>query len=100
NHAAFEHLKRQFFEHSVERIYLALVEGEPDAPAGRIESHLVEHADGSVHTTRIHSKGQEAVTDYETVERRGGKAGQPRRSLLRVTLQTGRKHQIRAHLSE
>ena len=94
NHAAYESLKRQFFEHSVRRTYDALVHGVPTPVRGRIESFLIERADGTVHSTREHGTGQCAITDYETVWRTGGV------SLLRVTLLTGRKHQIRVHLSE
>jgi 23S rRNA-/tRNA-specific pseudouridylate synthase len=94
NHAAYRHLKEQFFQHSVERIYHAVVQGVPPEPRGTIESWLVEWADGSVHTTRRHGHGQHAATKYQVV-RQGGE-----RALLRVELLTGRKHQIRAHLSE
>lgn len=94
NHGAYVSLKRQFFEHSVKRIYFALIAGAIDPLAGRIESRLVELPDGSVHSTRVSGKGERAVTHYKTVRRNA------RYSLLRVMLETGRKHQIRAHLSE
>lgn len=93
NHEAFESLKRQFFEHSVERIYMAVVRGVPNPAGGRIESRLLELSDGRVVTTRNPAKGQLAVTDYKVLRSGGGM------SLLQVTLQTGRKHQIRAHFA-
>ena len=93
-HDAYLSLKHQFFEHTVERVYTAVVQGVPNPAKGRIESRLVERADGTVYSTRRPGEGEPAVTDYEVVETRGG------RSLVRVTLHTGRKHQIRAHLSE
>jgi 23S rRNA pseudouridine1911/1915/1917 synthase len=93
-HDAYLSLKRQFFEHSVERVYTAVVHGAPTPPAGRVESRLVERADGTVYSTRRPGEGERAVTDYEVVGRGKG------RSLVRVTLHTGRKHQIRVHLSE
>lgn len=93
NREAFESLKAQFFHHTVERQYLAVVEGIPAHRARRIESHLLEQRDGRVHSVDA-SRGQHAVTHYELVE--AGNA----RAMLRVTLHTGRKHQIRAHLSE
>ena len=94
NDRAYRSLKAQFFHHSVERVYEAVVHGVPEPRKGRIESRLVEYVDGSVHSTRHRAKGQIAVTDYEVVEALEGRA------VLRVRLETGRKHQIRAHLSE
>jgi RluA family pseudouridine synthase len=92
NHAAFRSLKNQFFHHTVLREYHAIVHGSPNPPAGRIESHLVERADGTVHPTRQHGKGELAITHYQTVRT------EKKISLLRIRLETGRKHQIRVHL--
>lgn len=99
NHEAYESLKSQFFHHTVEREYEAVVRGRVKPRAGRIESNLVERADGSVHSTRQADAGQQAVTDYKVVQALPPVGRHPR-TLLRVTLQTGRKHQIRVHLSE
>ena len=93
-HEAYRSLKQQFFDHTVQRVYTAVLEGVPTPRAGRIESRLVERADGTVYSTRRRGEGVSAVTDYEVVDVRGA------RSLVRVTLHTGRKHQIRVHLSE
>ena len=87
-------LKTRFFHHDVERVYHAVIRGRLNPPTGRIESRLVERTDGTVHSTKQFGKGEPAVTLYETIRNVG------RLSLLRVTLQTGRKHQIRVHLSE
>lgn len=91
---AYQSLKTQLFKHSMGREYLALVHGTPDPREGRIESRLVEQTDGVVHSTRQIGKGEMAITRYETLNTRDGK------SLLKVWLETGRKHQIRVHLSE
>jgi 23S rRNA pseudouridine1911/1915/1917 synthase len=93
---AYRSLKRQFFEHSVERVYTAVAEGVPRPDRGRVESILRERADGTVYSLRrgSHGKGERAETEYETLAVNGGRA------LVRVTLHTGRKHQIRVHLSE
>jgi 23S rRNA pseudouridine1911/1915/1917 synthase len=94
NQRAFASLKRQFFRHTVTRIYRAIVMPPPQAAKGRIESSLVERADGTVHSTRAANRGQRALTDF-VVEKADREM-----ALLRVILHTGRKHQIRAHLSE
>src|SRR5688500_9527122 len=94
NHAAYRSLKRQFVDHTVERVYTAVVEGVPSPRSGRIESRLLERADGTVYSTHRPGQGEHAATEYEVVEERSGRAE------LRVKLHTGRKHQIRVHLSE
>ncbi len=94
NPAAFRSLKSQFFEHSVLRVYHAIVSGAPNPQSGRIESRLVELPDGKVKSTRRAKAGERAISDYETIESLGQIA------LVRVTLETGKKHQIRVHLSE
>ena len=93
-HDAYLSLKRQLFERSVERVYTAVVTGVPKPPNGRFESRLVERADGTVYSTRRPGEGERAVSEYEVLDQHDGRA------LVRVTLQTGRKHQIRVHLSE
>jgi len=92
--AAYRSLKSQFFDHTVLREYTAIIHGVLNPRAGKIDSRLLERADGTMHSTSVHAKGQRAVTDYETVRFENGL------SLLRLRLFTGRKHQIRVHLSE
>lgn len=78
-----------FREHAVTREYLALVAGRPSPSAGRIESQLREQ-DGMVRV--VERGGQIAITDYETLERRG------RLTLVCCRLATGRRNQIRVHM--
>ena len=68
--------------------------GHLTPPEGRLESRLVEGADGIVRLTRHSGKGQLAITDYVTI------ASDQLGSILRLTLRTGRKHQIRSQLAE
>ena len=94
NHEAFRALKQQFFEHTVDRIYMAVVHGKLNPARGQIESRLVELPDGSVRSTKRPDAGERAISEYQVI-RTSGEV-----SLVRVTLLTGRKHQIRVHLSE
>ena len=94
NDAAYQSLKTQFFHHTVTREYRAVVHGKPSPPSGRIDSRLIERADGTVRSTSEHARGQRAISDYEVIR------SEKKLSLVRVILQTGRKHQIRVHLAE
>ena len=78
-----------FRRHEIERDYLALVTGRPTPTAGRIESQLRE-VDGVMRV--VEHGGQSAVTDYESLARRG------RFTLVRCRLATGRRNQIRVHM--
>lgn len=92
NHNAYLSLKKQFFEHSVRREYSAIVHGVPKEASGRIESRLVERADGTVHATRQSGKGEIAISHYQVIKAEG------KRAFVKVILETGKKHQIRVHL--
>jgi len=90
---AREGLMSQLAAHSVERAYLAVVEGEPPARARYETLHGRHPTDRKRFTGRV-VRGKRAVTDVEVLERLGGAA------LVRCRLETGRTHQIRVHLSE
>lgn len=94
NERAFSALKMQFANKTAGRVYQAIVAGIPTPKKGTIESKLVELADGTVKSTRHRDYGDEARTHYSVLESRR------EHSLLRVELDTGRKHQIRVHLAE
>ena len=89
---AQEVLKNQLHTEDFKRVYLAVCEGVPDPPAGTIDAPLGPRP-GSLMEQMVRPDGKSARTRYETVDARNG------RTLLRLELDTGRTHQIRAHMA-
>lgn len=84
-------LSKQVKDKSLKRTYLAIVEGIPpkkgiiDAPIGRTSDSII--------TRQIdYINGQHAITNYKTIITRNTN------SLVELTLETGRTHQIRVHM--
>ena len=74
--------------------YYAITEGTPEIRSGTIDNFLREDDFKRVYSvSKNHPEAQHAVTHYEVLRENGGYA------LLEVTLETGRKNQIRVHLS-
>jgi RluA family pseudouridine synthase len=91
---AREALKEQFAAHSADRIYIAVIEGTLPQGRGSFRSHLLERRDLRMVSVKAHRDAKHAITHYRTIEKNA------KYSMLEVMLETGRKNQIRAHLSE
>lgn len=78
-----------------ERVYVAVVERAVNPPSGEITSYLRENtANRVVFSSQEGDDGKYAVTHYETIK------STPLYSLLKLSLRTGRKNQIRVHLQD
>jgi 23S rRNA pseudouridine1911/1915/1917 synthase len=94
NEFAMTFLAKQFFEHTIERTYYALVWGELKQPKGTIHAHVGRSMKDrkiiDVYPNGDH--GKDAITHYELIE------SFKNVSLIKCNLETGRTHQIRAHM--
>jgi 23S rRNA pseudouridine1911/1915/1917 synthase len=91
---AHEGLARQFQAHSIERRYLAVVNGVPMAPEGKVDAPLAR----SVHDRKKiaivgEGRGKRAVTHWKRLSVGRDSA------LVECRLETGRTHQVRVHMA-
>lgn len=92
--AAYEWLVRQFKTRKVQKSYLALVDGTPPTPTGRIETRIGR--DEKIRqrmAVAYGEKGRKAVTEYFTRQNFAN------HTLVEADLLTGRTHQIRVHMA-
>ena len=89
-----DRLQVLFAAHDIERVYVAIVHGKLREPSGTVRSYLAEDRNLRVRSVADAAEGKEAITHYRTV------ASGRRYSMLEVTLETGRRNQIRVHLAE
>lgn len=89
---AYTALKRAFRDREVDKTYHAAVQGHPDPLVGTIDAPIGRHP-GHSWKFAVTRDGRPSITHYETLEafRRG--------SLLEISLETGRTHQIRVHMA-
>jgi 23S rRNA pseudouridine1911/1915/1917 synthase len=83
-----------FEQHDVEREYFAILEGRLAADRGTWKSYLKELPTLNVETVHNINEGKEAITHFKVLRRSA------KYSYLSITLETGRKHQIRVHCKD
>lgn len=92
--AMYEHLKKQFQEHTLQKQYTVLVHGKFSRDTGEIRLNIARSAkDYTKMAARPNDTGKTAVTKYEVLKQ------YERYTLLAVDIETGRTHQIRVHMS-
>jgi len=97
NDLAHRNLAEQFSSRRVHKTYLALVHGWPKRDRGTINAEISRDVQRRTRMTTRRSGGREAVSHYEVREKFESPYG--KFALLAVTIETGRTHQIRVHLS-
>lgn len=76
------------------REYIAIVEGKPNKKKDTVKSYLAETKTLQVYSTDDQKKGRLAITEYEMLE------SNKSYSLVKINIKTGRKNQIRVHMSD
>lgn len=93
NNRAHQSLARQLKDHSMRRVYEAIVEGIIKEDRGVIDAPIGRHPADRKKMAVTPGKGKEAVTHFEVLERLKGA------TYVRLRLETGRTHQIRVHMA-
>lgn len=96
NEESLDILLNKFKQHEIEKHYLAWVYGIPKYESKRIEAYLFkDNKKAQVYISDIPKKGyQKIITSYKVLEKRKDNT-----SILDVEIETGKTHQIRAHLA-
>lgn len=93
NNLAHEELSKQLKDHTINRIYHALVDGNIKEERGTINAPIGRHPVDRKKMTVTDINSREAITHFKVLERFG------QYTLIEAKLETGRTHQIRVHMS-
>lgn len=95
NKQSKDYLQEQFAQRQVYRIYHAMVEGQPPEQSGTVEQYLMEDKHLNIRRVKAkHKDGKIAITHWEVIQQN------EETSLIRVMIETGRRHQIRMAMKE
>ena len=95
NKPSKDYLQEQFAQRQVYRIYHAMVEGQPLEQSGTVEQYLMEDKHLNIRRVKAkHKDGKIAITHWEVIQQN------EEASLIRVMIETGRRHQIRMAMKE
>jgi len=95
NKQSKDYLQEQFAQRQVYRIYHAMVEGQPPEQSGTVEQYLIEDKHLNIRRVKAkHKDGKIAITHWEVIQQN------EEASLIRVMIETGRRHQIRMAMKE
>ena len=98
NNLSHESLSSQFADHSITRVYQALIWGKLRPQNGKIETFITRSSKNRQMMEVGIARGKKAITNYQTLETfENDKV--PTLSLVECRLETGRTHQIRVHMS-
>ncbi|WZL75018.1 RluA family pseudouridine synthase [Clostridiaceae bacterium 35-E11] len=93
NDKAHQSLAAQLKEHSINRIYIALVHGNIKEEQGTIHTLIGRHPNDRLKMAVVQKNGKESITHFSVLKRFG------EYTLIQAKLETGRTHQIRVHMA-
>nr|WP_079495168.1 RluA family pseudouridine synthase [Maledivibacter halophilus] len=93
NNKAHNSLAAQLKEHSINRVYYALVNGNIKVGSGTIDAPIGRHPVNRLKRAVVEKNSKKAVTHFKVIESYSGY------TLVELKLETGRTHQIRVHMS-